>query len=74
MGKERRTRTEKANIGERILQQRVAGLETLQQLFLLDDRRRKPVNRSRIEALGPRVGTEPATASSIACAAVENVS
>ena len=60
MGKERRARTEKANIGKRILQQCVAGLETLQQLLLLDSRSRKLVERFRVvEALGPRVGAEP---------------
>ena len=59
LGEERRARTEKTNIGKRILQQCVAGLETLQQLFLLDNRRRKLVKWFCIEALGLSVGAEP---------------
>ena len=59
VGKELRTCTEKADIGERILQQCVAGLETFQQSFLFADSCCKPVNWSPIKAFGLCVGTEP---------------
>ena len=53
-----RAGTEKADIGERVAQQRIAGLEALQQLFLQDYCGSKPVGRSGVESLATCVGLQ----------------
>ena len=60
MSTERGTCAQQANVRQRILQERVASLEPLRQFLLLGDRRRQAVGRPDIEALGLRVGTQPA--------------
>ena len=57
---ERGTCAQQANVRQRILQERVAALEALRQFLLLGDRHGQAVGRPDIEALGLRVGTQPA--------------
>ena len=54
---ERRTRAQQANVRQRILQERVAALESLRQFLLLGHRRSQTVDRPAIEASPPARGT-----------------
>ena len=59
LGAERRACAQQADIGQRILQERVGALEAFRQFLLLGDVRSETVGRSRVEALGLCVGTKP---------------
>src|SRR6202008_1332287 len=50
---------QQANVRQRILQERVAALESLRQFLLLGDRRSQAIDRLDIEPLRLSVGTEP---------------
>ena len=50
---------QETDIGQRILQERVAALEALRQFLLLCDRCSQAIDWSSIEALALRVGTKP---------------
>jgi hypothetical protein len=56
---ERRACAQQADIGQRILQERVVRLEPLRQFLLLDNRCGQPLGRPRVEAFCLRVGAQP---------------